>query len=505
MIKESDFFLLKCGYIFKKFVPLLVLLLVLHNNANGQTFEISLNKILTEYCFASPEAIKAILDYENAGYQYDNYKKGFLPSISFSLSPASFNRSYRVLQSPVDGSYAYVEDFSNNSSMGVSVSQKIGITGGSLNMSSNLNMLNEFYDSRKSFSTSPFSIGYNQKLFGGAAADFRFTKSVERKKNEKATKDYYSSITDIQREAVRLFMDLILTKVGMDIALKNKAISDTLLQASIVKYDNGRMAENEFLQMNIQAINDRFASENYKKEYEISLRRLLDYFGVADVYDNYLIDNPGFDLPSVLDFDVVVQQAEKNNPFVLTQQINKIEAEKGIHNARYQNRFTSNVSFNFGTNQYAPVFRDAYKNMASQQSLTVGLQIPVFQWGINRNSFKIAQNNYEISMMEIDRESVRFYNDLKEQVNNYNHNVNLMTISKSSFDLAIKQYEVSVGKFDLGKLSIYELGIAQKEVFSSMNRYYSAMKEVWDGYYSLRHLTLFDFVEKKELMDLLND
>jgi len=36
-----------------------------------------------------------------------------------------------------------------------------------------------------------------------------------------------------------------------------------------------------------------------------------------------------------------------------------------------------------------------------------------------------------------------------------------------------------------------------------MNRYYTAMKEVWDGYYSLRNKTLFDFVENKELMQLI--
>jgi outer membrane protein TolC len=503
MTKARKNFLFDPSRIFKRAICMLLLLIVFKDETYGKTLEISLKKILAEYCFASPEAIKAKLNYENANYYYENYKKGFLPSVSFSVSPASFNRSYRVLQNPADGSYAYVEDFSNNSSAGVSVSQKLGITGGSFNVGSNVNMLNEFYNKKRSFSTHPFSIGYSQKLFGGSVADYRFTKNIEQKKNIKAAKDYCNSITDIQREATWLYMNLITVKVAMDIATKNEAISDTLLRAGTVKYGHGRMAENEYLQMKIQAVNDRFTSENYKKEYEICLRRLLDYFGIPDDYENYTVDTPNFDLPAFLNFETVMEYAEKNNPFALGQEIKRIEAERQIHNAKYQNRFTSNISFNLGTNQYAPVFREAYKNMAQQQSLTVGLQIPVFQWGVNRNSFKIAQNNYEISLMEIDREYVRFYNDLKEQVNNYNYNVNLMTIAKSSFELAMKQYEVSVSKFDLGKLSIYELGITQKELFASMNRYYTAMKEVWDGYYGLRHLTLFDFVENKELTETL--
>ena len=471
----------------------------------GQTLEISLNKILSEYCFASPDAIEARLHFENANYGYENFRKGFLPSVAFSLSPASFNHSYRTLQSPTDGSYAYIDDFSNNSSMGISVSQKVGITGGVINISSNLNMLNEFYDGRKSFSARPFSIGYSQKLFSGATAEFKLTKSVEEKKNEKAAKDYCNRITDIQREAIRHFMDLVVVKVGMDIALKNEAVSDTLLQASTVKFENGRMAEHEYLQMKLQAVNDRYTAENYKKEYEICMRRLLDYFGITDNYDNYLVHIPEFDFPAMLDFYTVMEHAEKNNPFVLNQQIKRIEAERNIHNAKFQNRMTGNINFNLGTNQYAPVLPNAFKNLASQQSLTVGLQIPVFQWGINKNNYKIAQNNYELSKLDIERENMGFYNDVKEQVNNYNHNVNLMTIAESSFELSVMQYESSVSKFNLGKLSIYELGLSQKEVFSAMNRYYSTMKEVWDGYYSLRRLTLFDFVANRELTDFLNE
>jgi outer membrane protein TolC len=338
-------------------------------------------------------------------------------------------------------------------------------------------------------------------LFGGASADYKLTKSIEEKRNEKAAKDYYSSITDIQREAIRLFMDLVLVKVGMDIALKNETISDTLLQASTVKFDNGRMAEHEYLQMKLQAVNDCYATENYKKEYEICRRRLLDYFGITDNYDNYLVLNPEFDLPALLDFNRVMEHAEKNNPFVLNQQIKRIDAERNIYNAKIQNRITGNISFNLGTNQYAPALPDAFRKLASQQSLTVGLQVPVFQWGINKNSYKIAQNNFEMTKLDIDRDNAGFYNDLKEQVNNYNHNVNLMTLAESSFELAVMQYEASVSKFNLGKMSIYELGLAQKEVFFSMNRYYLAMKEVWDGYYTLRHLTLFDFVANRDLTE----
>jgi predicted glycosyl hydrolase (DUF1957 family) len=50
---------------------------------------------------------------------------------------------------------------------------------------------------------------------------------------------------------------------------------------------------------------------------------------------------------------------------------------------------------------------------------------------------------------------------------------------------------------------MYELTTAQQEQVTNMQRYYSAIRDVWSGYFALRMLTLYDFKQRQELTDIL--
>jgi hypothetical protein len=118
----------------------------------------SLHEVIDNLSLHSSAAQIEKLNYQNEILQFENYKKSYLPALSLNFNPVNFNRSLRVLQQPSDGSYSYVEDYSNNSSAGVSIRQKIGITGGDLNIGSNINYLNEFSLKRNSLIRLLFSL-----------------------------------------------------------------------------------------------------------------------------------------------------------------------------------------------------------------------------------------------------------------------------------------------------------------------------------------------------------
>ncbi|MBR8706350.1 hypothetical protein [Bacteroides pyogenes] len=106
--------------------------------------KVTLDEVVNVLSLNSSTALIEKLNYQNEILQFEIYKKGFLPSFSLHFNPINFNRSLRMLQQPADGSYSYVEDYSNNGSAGISIRQKIGITGGELNVGSNINYLNDF-------------------------------------------------------------------------------------------------------------------------------------------------------------------------------------------------------------------------------------------------------------------------------------------------------------------------------------------------------------------------
>ena len=165
--------------------------------------QITLDEVINILSLESTPAKVERLNFQNTQLSFENYKKGLLPSFAFNMSPINFNRSLRMLQQPTDGSYSYVEDYSNNSNWGVTMRQKVGFSGGELNVGTRLNYLNEFSQKRSSFSTTPFTIGYSQQLWGGDKSH-RWEKSIKCAKNEVSIKNHCSRLSEIHKEALGL-------------------------------------------------------------------------------------------------------------------------------------------------------------------------------------------------------------------------------------------------------------------------------------------------------------
>lgn len=154
-------------------------------------------------------------------------------------------------------------------------------------------------------------------------------------------------------------------------------------------------------------------------------------------------------------------------------------------------------------NHYAENLVEAYRRGNSQQSVNIGFQIPIFQWGINKNKIKIAKNEHHIKQLTIDTQIKDFENEIKVRVDNYNKSVSLWHISERAYILSQTQYRMLVHKFSLGKVSVYELTTAQRDQGNAMGRYYSSMRDTYIEYFALRHLALYDLKSERNLEEIL--
>ncbi len=480
----------------------LILALSLNMTGLWSQTQITLEKVVNEWSFHSPSAEKIRLAYENIALAHKNYLKGFLPSIAFSMNPVSFNHSLRLMQNPTDGSYSYVNDYSNTSNAGLTIQQKIGATGGVFSVSSNLSVLTEFSTSRNNFNTTPLSLNYSQLLLGGYYT-YKKLKKIEQTKILNAVRQRCSDMAEIQIKALNAFLSLFLADITRKLALRNIEISDTLLIAGKALLDNGHFTEYEYKQVELQANNNLYVYETAQKDYQQLLRQLWALLGKKDMIDSVEVSVPDFTLPLTIDSEEVTRYARKNNPFALSQEAKRLEAEQTLFSAKLSNRFNANINVSYGLNQYAEHFSDAYRKPDYSQGVMIGFQIPIFQWGINRNKLQMAKNNYRNTMVELAEAETGYANDLFDKVSSYNHGVKLYFLSKRSYQLAQEQYEVLSAKFRFGKVSIYEIMSVQKELYEAMKRYYSSIQTVWYQFYMLRKITLYDFILQRELMEML--
>jgi outer membrane protein TolC len=65
--------------------------------------------------------------------------------------------------------------------------------------------------------------------------------------------------------------------------------------------------------------------------------------------------------------------------------------------------------------------------------------------------------------------------------------------------VAQRRFTIASNLYQIGKLSVTDLNLAQSEKDNARRTYIAALKSYWDAYYMLRRITLFDFGKNESL------
>ena len=436
---------------------------------------------------------------DNALMECANFRKSYLPALQFNLSPISFNRSLRLLQNYATGEYSNVEEYSNTSQGGVSISQKVAATGGVFTVGSNISFLRQFSSNTNSFSSTPLYVSYRQQLRGGHRTD-KLERLMSQARSEVAKKEFCISLSQEQQRIVALYMDAYTCKIDVDFYTQTANIDQQLVARAKICLDAGRFTPYEYNQVEIQQLDDNMSLTQCQYAYDNALRQLANELQISAIELPALVVDS---FPIYIDEAMVVELVSRNNPQYQRLEMNKLNAEYALHQTKISNAFNADISLSYGLNQYAPTFREAYQHPDQQQAVQVSLSVPIFQWGIRRNKLKMAQNEYDSALEQQSYEIDNFKEEIHNAVVNYNMSRSMVEVADKKFHLAAEQYAFAVKRFDVEKISALELTNANREYLQAKQSYIMVLKNLLQNYYQLRHIALYDFVAGKDVIDTI--
>ncbi len=461
---------------------------------------VSFHDVVDIHALQSPHASSARLRYENAALTYENYRKGFLPTVQLSVSPTSFNHSMRLLQDPSTGEYRNVEDYANTSAASLTISQKVGPTGGTLSVMTGLSYLHEFTDSRDSYCSTPFSVSYSQQLFGGYRS-YILDRNVNRLQHEFAATTLCSTLANEQREVAHLYITVCLALLQEEQARKEVEAGDTLLHYARLRREHGNITSYDLNQIRIEqllALNTQTQATADAKE---AIHMLIIRLGLPENELSVTMPDAST-LPPLLTEVEIRTLARQHNPEYKSAELRQAQAAKNLHTRKLATRFNASISLNYGLNQYAHTFCAAYNHPNQQQSVGVTLSIPVFDWGTSRNRRRMAENDYEEEEISIEEAVRKADQEIITQTANYNLASSKYHISREQYTLAMEQYRLLVNRFSQGSASVYELISANRSKQEAMLSHMNVIKTLFDEYYSIRQFALYDFCADKPLWEV---
>ncbi len=445
----------------------------------------------------SPDAMMARHRYRGSYWQHRTFRAGYLPHLRLDATIPNLNRTIAPITLP-DGSDIFIRRSLATSSGSLSLNQTIGLTGGQLFIRSGLERIDLIRDDETevSYLATPINIGYRQPIL--AYNPHKWERRIEPIRFEEAKREYLESMEDIAMRATNLFFDLLLAQINREINEINLASNDTLYRIAMGRYELGRIAENELLQMELNVLNSEAQLEQSIIDYEGAIFRFRSFLAFDDIQALELVPP---EEPHNLNIDVAValSQARENRANVLTQERQMLEAESRVDQARAENRFNANLFAVFGLTQSAEEFGDAYRHPLDQQQLAIGVQIPILDWGVSRGRVRMAESNRELVNTMVNQALVDFEQEIFLRVMEFNMLDSQLEIAQKADVIAEKRYEVTRQRFLIGRIDIIELNIALEEKDRAKQRYLAALRNYWRGFYQMRRLTLYDFVNNKPI------
>jgi outer membrane protein TolC len=188
-----------------------------------------------------------------------------------------------------------------------------------------------------------------------------------------------------------------------------------------------------------------------------------------------------------------------NNPDLMAQQINVLNAQSNVAQARASMGLNASLNASLGLSQTGPDFMTAVKNPNQTQTVSVGFVVPILDWGRGRGNFKMAKSSLELAQVQAKQTLVDFQQNLFLDVEQFNLQKNQVSIAAKSDTVAMKRFEVTKQRFLIGKIAILDLNDADTRKDQNRRAYIQSLQNYWNYFYNLRDLTLFDFINRKPL------
>jgi len=444
----------------------------------------------------SPNALMAKHRFRASYWQYRTYVAQYRPSLTLTGTTPDYSTAYSRVWNSVLEQWDYQATNVLQNLASLSLSQNIGLTGGSISLESDLTLENDFERDTRKYITAPVSIRLVQPIFRYNA--LRWEKKIEPLKYDAARKTFLSNIESVHQQAVMNFFMLAQAQINQQIAEMNFSNADTLYRIAQGRYDLGTIAEDELLQMQLSWLN----TETARKEAGMNLRdreiRLRSFLGFNENVRIELI------LPDrVPDLQVdpaeVLELAMTNNPEILQQQLMLLTAQSNVAQAKAEKGLNANLIASFGMRDQDPDFALAYKDVNQQQTIRVGFIMPILDWGLGRGRYRMAQSSLELAQVQSQQALVDFEQNLLLDVEQFNLQANQVAIAAKSDTVAMKMYEVTKQRFLIGKISVLELNNADTKKDQNRRAYVMALQNYWNYFYNLRNLALYDFIGRKPL------
>ena len=477
--------------------------LVFSFSLSAQTVNLSLNRTIEIASDSSLQAYGSKNQYQASYWAFRTYRAARLPSLNLKMTPLQYYRDIVRRYDSQNNLDIYREQQSLYSSGNLSIRQNVDLTGGTFFIDSDLGFIRNFGGDfiRSQYTSVPIRVGYSQSLFGFNS--FKWEKQIEPLKYDKATKKFLYDREAISEVSTQYFFDLALAQTEYNMAKDYVAQSDTFYRIGEERFKIASISQNDLLTLQLDALNYGISLKNA----EINLKRAMSAFVSflnMEKETNVRLELPDRPKDMNISVDDALAHARENNPDFLSYRQDILEAEREVDRTQKNAVFDATFHASVGFNNTAETFLNAYRKPLQQNIVSIGLSIPLMDWGVRKGRVNMARNNLNVTKISIQQREINLEQDIVMTVNDFNIQQDMIRRAEEALRIANMAYNTTKERFIIGRADLNSLTLSQNRQKEAQKNYIYSLKNYWMSYYKIRKLTLFDFERNERLRVVLN-
>lgn len=321
---------------------------------------------------------------------------------------------------------------------------------------------------------------------------------IEPERYKEAQQQFAVNMEMVSIRTIQYYFNLLLSMINRNIAEQTLQNATQLYDIVQGKKRLGLISDNDLQQLKLGKLNATAGVVTARQDYDQKMCDLRNYLGFNDqVVIEVAIPEEAPYIP--ISLEEVMALAKANNPITHNARRRLLESQQIIAQARANRGFQANIYASLGFTGSASRFSPAYRDLQNRQVVSVGVRIPILDWGKGKGRVQLAQSQADVEKNRVQQETMDFEQSITLAVQQYQDQQGLTAIYREADTVAQRRYNTIFETFVMGHISVLDINAAQSEKDQARRNYINQLYMSWLCFYNLRQITLFDFLTKTNI------
>ncbi len=319
---------------------------------------------------------------------------------------------------------------------------------------------------------------------------------------ENAQLNYAIQLLSLEKLVAQGFYSVYQQQQSLDIANQAYQNMQKSHEVSKNKVEAGISAKEEMFQAELNLATTRSDYENK----QVALENAKDDFKILigmSLYDDILvIPNIAVDTVAV-DISFAIDQGLANRMELRQRKIDIETSQFDLIQTKALNEFKGNLGLSVGLFGDNNKFKDVYANPTDNESVSLSLTIPLWDWGERKSRIKATEASIETANINLESEKNDIILGVRKVYRNLLNLQNQIEIARQSVTNAQLTYDLNLERYKNGDLTGMDLNLFQNQLSEKQLTFTNSLISYKLELLNLKIQTLYDFENKKSVTPVM--